>query len=60
MVTGKSYKDTDGLCKIAFDMEIDNDETERFFCKISNDMIYGCKSYDPVYQKVADTIKFTL
>ena len=60
MVTGKSYKDTDGLCKIAFDMEIDIDETERFFCKISNDMIYGCKSYDPVYQKVADTIKFTL
>ena len=60
MVTGKSYKDTDGLCKIAFDMEVDIEETERFFCKISNDMIYGCKSYDPVYQKVADTIKFTL
>jgi len=60
LVTGKSFKDTDGLCKIALDIEIDIDEKERFFCKITKDMIYGCKSYSPEYQKIADTIKITL
>jgi hypothetical protein len=60
LVTGKSFKDTDGLCKIALDIEIDIDEKERFFCKITKDMIYDCKSYSPEYQKIADTIKITL
>jgi len=55
----KIYKDTNGVDMITLDVAVDIDEKERFFCKITNSVIYGCKSYNPEYQKIADTIKIT-
>ena len=55
----KVYKDPNGVDSITLEMDVDISEKEKFFCKITKYLIHSCKSYDPSYQSIANTIKVT-
>ena len=55
----KVYKDPNGVDTITLEMDVDISEKEKFFCKITKYLIHSCKSYDPSYQSIANTIKVT-